>query len=115
MGRRQTTALPNPKRMRNALAAFKRLFPDAETPKIVDQWAGDIDSTPDAVPVIDQLENPAGFFVATGFSGHGFAMGPIVGKVLSEWITTGQPSINLDDFRLNRFETGEKRLPYSVL
>ncbi|WP_073954158.1 FAD-binding oxidoreductase [Thalassospira sp. TSL5-1] len=115
MGRRQTTALPNPKRVRNALAAFKHLFPDAETPKIVDQWAGDIDVTPDAVPVIDQLENPAGFFVATGFSGHGFAMGPIVGRVLSEWITKGAPSINLDDFRLNRFETGEKRLPYSVL
>lgn len=115
MGRRQTTALPNPKRIRNAMAALKRLFPHIETPEIVDQWAGDIDATPDAVPVIDQLENPKGFFVATGFSGHGFAMGPIVGKVLSEWITTGQPSINLDDFRLSRFETGEKRRPYSVL
>jgi glycine/D-amino acid oxidase-like deaminating enzyme len=115
MGRRQTTALPNPKRIRNSLAAFKRLFPHIETPQIVDQWAGDIDVTPDAVPVIDQLDTPKGFFVATGFSGHGFAMGPIVGKVLSEWITTGQSSINLDAFRLSRFETGEKRRPYDML
>lgn len=114
MGRRFNQAVPNPRRIKNALANFARMFPEIGMPEIADSWAGDIDVTPDAVPVIDQLNDPEGFFVATGFSGHGFAMGPIVGRVLSEWITTGQSSIPLDSFRLSRFEDGSKPVPYDL-
>ena len=87
------------------------MFPQIAKVDIVDSWAGDIDVTPDAVPVIDQFDNPKYFFVATGFSGHGFAMGPVVGKVLADWITTGQPSITLAGMELARFEDGSVRRP----
>ncbi|MDP2698221.1 FAD-binding oxidoreductase [Thalassospira sp.] len=114
MGRRHNQAVVNPVRVRNAMAQLKTLFPHIGPVAIADSWAGDIDVTPDAVPVIDQLENPKGFFIATGFSGHGFAMGPIVGKVLAEWITTGAPSIPLTGLELSRFEDGSVRKPYAI-
>lgn len=90
---------------------LQKVLPQIKKVGIVDTWAGDIDVTPDAVPVIDQFDNPKHFFVASGFSGHGFAMGPVVGKVLADWITTGQPSITLKGMELARFEDGTRRVP----
>ena len=48
-------------------------------------------------------DNPKGFCNACGFSGHGFALGPITGKLIAELILTGKPSLPLDAFRLSRF------------
>jgi glycine/D-amino acid oxidase-like deaminating enzyme len=47
--------------------------------KIVNTWAGLIDVTPDAVPVISPIDQIPGFYLATGFSGHGFGIGPGAG------------------------------------
>lgn len=66
-------------------------------------WAGTLAMTPDKVPIIGPAEGIAGYLLATGFSGHGFCLGPIVGKLLAEWIVEGEPSLPLDDFRLARF------------
>ncbi|MEQ8391207.1 MAG: FAD-binding oxidoreductase [Thalassospira sp.] len=111
IGRRTNQAEPYEVRVSNAMANLQKVFPQIKKVGVVDKWAGDIDVTPDAVPVIDQFENPKHFFVATGFSGHGFAMGPVVGKVLADWITTGQPSISLAGMELSRFEDGSVRRP----
>ncbi|OSQ48399.1 NAD(P)/FAD-dependent oxidoreductase [Thalassospira alkalitolerans] len=111
IGRRENQAQPYDVRVKNAMANLQKVFPQIAKVDIVDSWAGDIDVTPDAVPVIDQFDNPKHFFVATGFSGHGFAMGPVVGKVLADWITTGQPSITLAGMELARFEDGSVRRP----
>ena len=113
IGRRTNQAEPYKVRVSNAMANLQKVFPQIKQVGIVDTWAGDIDVTPDAVPVIDQFDNPKHFFVATGFSGHGFAMGPVVGKVLADWITTGQPSITLAGMELSRFEDGSVRWPRS--
>ena len=113
IGRRTNQAEPYKVRVSNAMANLQKVFPQIKQVGIVDTWAGDIDVTPDAVPVIDQFDNPKHFFVATGFSGHGFAMGPVVGKVLADWITTGQPSITLAGMELSRFEDGSVRRPRS--
>jgi glycine/D-amino acid oxidase-like deaminating enzyme len=53
--------------------------------------------------------------VATGFTGHGFAMGPIVGRLVAELITDGKPSIDLRAFRFSRFAEGAVGKPRSVL
>ncbi|MBX2830535.1 MAG: FAD-binding oxidoreductase [Rhodospirillales bacterium] len=111
IGRRTNQAEPYKVRVSNAMGNLQKIFPQIKKVGIVDKWAGDIDVTPDAVPVIDQFDNPKHFFVATGFSGHGFAMGPVVGKVLADWITTGQPSITLAGMELSRFEDGSVRRP----
>lgn len=71
-------------------------------------WAGYMDCTPDMLPVIDQLEKPRGLVLASGFSGHGFGMGPAVGKLVSELIVDAIPSIDLRALRLSRFKKGCK-------
>ena len=91
------------------------LFPALAGIGIRRTWAGLIDSTPDAVPVIGPVDAPEGFILATGFSGHGFAMGPITGKLLSELIVDGEPSIDIRDMRYSRFAEGVPAAPKNVL
>ena len=82
------------------------LFPDLAGVPIVESWAGMIEMTPDVVPVIDQADALPGFFVATGFSGHGFGIGPGAGKAIAGLLTGGGSGIDLHDFRLGRFFDG---------
>ncbi len=49
-----------------------------------------------------------GLVIASGFSGHGFGMGPVVGKLVSELIVDAIPSIDLSALRLSRFKKGRK-------
>ena len=67
-------------------------------------WAGRIDVTPDLLPVLGEVDQPKGFIFATGFSGHGFAMGPITGVLISELILDGKASLDLSPFRFSRFK-----------
>jgi sarcosine oxidase subunit beta len=66
-------------------------------------WAGTLEMTPDKAPIIGPAEGIEGYILASGFSGHGFCLGPIVGKLLSELIVDGAPSLPLHEFRLSRF------------
>lgn len=66
-------------------------------------WAGTLAITPDRLPIIGPVQGIRGCFLATGFSGHGFCLGPIVGKLLSEWVVDGEPSMALDELSLSRF------------
>jgi glycine/D-amino acid oxidase-like deaminating enzyme len=97
---------PNADSARRSLKALVDLIPAAGDVRIRRMWAGLIDSTPDAVPVIGEVDRPRGFVFATGFSGHGFAMGPIVGKLLAELIVDGRPSIAIDHLAYRRFAEG---------
>jgi sarcosine oxidase subunit beta len=65
-------------------------------------WVGLEGLTPDEMPIIDHAE---GVLVAAGFCGHGFAIGPVVGQLLSEWLLDGRPSLDLWAFRLDRFRS----------
>jgi sarcosine oxidase subunit beta len=65
-------------------------------------WVGLEGRTPDEMPVIDGLDGGR-LFVAAGFCGHGFAIGPVVGRLLSEWLLDGRPSLDLSAFRRDRF------------
>jgi sarcosine oxidase subunit beta len=57
----------------------------------------------DQVPIIGGLPGTDNLTIATGFSGHGFALSPIVGQLISELIVDGQPSIPIEAFRYDRF------------
>ena len=99
-----------------SIKGFVDLFPDLYGKvKIRRMWAGMIDATPDAVPVIGEADELPGFILATGFSGHGFAFGPIAGKLLSELILDGRPSLDLHPFRFERFAEGDLAAPRNVL
>jgi glycine/D-amino acid oxidase-like deaminating enzyme len=66
-------------------------------------WAGTLEMTPDKIPIIGPVEGIEGYILASGFSGHGFCLGPIAGKLLSEQIADGEPSLLLHKFRLSCF------------
>jgi glycine/D-amino acid oxidase-like deaminating enzyme len=57
--------------------------------------------------VLGRVEQLQGFIFATGFSGHGFAMGPIVGRLLSELIVEGKTSQDIHGLRFSRFAEGK--------
>jgi glycine/D-amino acid oxidase-like deaminating enzyme len=92
-------------------AALKRLsqaFPVFKKAEIAQRWGGMIDVTPDAVPVIDAIDAIPGFHVATGFSGHGFGIGPAAGRLMADIVTGRTPLVDRRDFRFSRFSDGSK-------
>ena len=68
-----------------ALATVAKAFPALRGATVAQHWAGMIDVTPDAVPVISPVDSVPGFFMATGFSGHGFGIGPGAGRLVPTW------------------------------
>lgn len=80
-----------------------RMIPALHGVNFLRMWAGTLAMTPDKVPIIDPAVGTEGYILAAGFSGHGFCLGPIVGKLLSELIVDGEPSLPLHEFRLARF------------
>jgi len=85
---------------------FKALFPQFETVPIKTAWAGMIDAMPDVVPIVDRAQAISGLFVATGMSGHGFGIGPGIGRVVADLIQGNDTGHNLHRFRLSRFSDG---------
>ncbi len=91
------------RRLRQHLAA--RLPRLADQP-FVESWSGMIDSTPDLLPIMDSVAPIQGLFLATGFSGHGFGIGPGAGRVMADLIRGRDCGHDLKPFRLARFEDG---------
>jgi glycine/D-amino acid oxidase-like deaminating enzyme len=104
---------PNPKVIKSIKTNLESVFPQLAGIDIVESWAGMIEATPDAIPVIDEAENYAGFFIATGFSGHGFGIGPGAAKAIAGMLTGNDSSIDLKEFRLSRFFDGTPIRPQS--
>lgn len=98
---------PSPETAETCRQAFVRHFPALGDVRLERSWAGIIDATPDLVPVVGEARALPGFVVATGFSGHGFAMAPIVGRLVAELIVDGRPSLDLRGLRLERFQEGD--------
>jgi glycine/D-amino acid oxidase-like deaminating enzyme len=91
-----------------ALERVKRAFPVFEHAQVAQRWAGMIDVTPDAVPVIDAVDTIPGFYLATGFSGHGFGIGPAAGKLMADLVIGRTPIVDTTPFRLSRFTDGSQ-------
>lgn len=91
------------KRMRTRLA---RRLPTLANVPFTESWAGMIDTTPDIVPVMDELPSMPGFFLATGFSGHGFGIGPAAGRVMADLVQGKPTGHDLTRFRFSRFSDG---------
>jgi glycine/D-amino acid oxidase-like deaminating enzyme len=106
---------PNPEKVQRSLAELRRVLPSLPALGIARSWAGYIDATPDLVPVLGEVPSLRGFLLATGFSGHGFAMGPIAGRLVSELIVDGKPSLDIAGFRFSRFAEGAVGKPRNVL
>jgi glycine/D-amino acid oxidase-like deaminating enzyme len=75
---------------------------------LVEAWSGMIDALPDVVPVLDQAATIDGLWISTGFSGHGFGIGPGAGKLMANLIQGKPVDYDLTRFRLARFSDGSK-------
>ncbi|WP_230534226.1 NAD(P)/FAD-dependent oxidoreductase [Microvirga roseola] len=107
--------IPNERKVNNNLKRFRELFPHLGDVPLSTMWAGRIDLTPDAIPIIDQPDPARRLFIAAGFSGHGFALGPSIGLQVAQWIADGKTSLDLKPFRLARFEQGEAQRAQQAL
>jgi glycine/D-amino acid oxidase-like deaminating enzyme len=100
--------VPNRRATEGALKNLIAAHPGFAGAKVAQHWAGMIDVTPDAVPVISPVDALSGFIIATGFSGHGFGIGPAAGKLAADLVSNARPVVDPTPFRLGRFFDGSK-------
>ncbi|HUD61300.1 MAG TPA: FAD-binding oxidoreductase, partial [Acetobacteraceae bacterium] len=86
-------------------------FPAFRDMRVAESWGGVIDVTPDAVPVISGVDTLPGFFIATGFTGHGFGIGPGAGRLMAELVVGETPIVDPTPFRYSRFTDGSRPQP----
>ena len=98
--------------LEQAASHVLELFPCLKEVRILRQWAGLCDMTPDFSPIISTVDEVEGYVVEVGWGTYGFKAGPIAGKMTAELIATGRTPDLIYPFRLSRFReealVGEK-------
>ncbi|HZP95759.1 MAG TPA: FAD-binding oxidoreductase [Candidatus Limnocylindria bacterium] len=95
---------PSRPKIERAFRDLVRLIPSLQGARIDRMWAGYIDVTPDALPVIGPVKGVEGLLLATGLSSHGFGVGPAVGASVARLALGCAPSVDLAPFAFERFE-----------
>ncbi len=86
--------------------ALVRACPALGPVKVLRQWSGCYDVTPDANPIVGPVDGVDDFYQASGFMGHGFMMAPVVGRMLADSVATGAEAAEIRPWRLSRFREG---------
>ncbi len=86
-----------------------RVAPALGDVKVLRQWAGPYDESPDGSPLLGAPAAQPDFFVAGGFVGRGFMMAPVIGELYGEWLTGGAPHEVFRRWHVDRFAAGETR------
>ena len=81
-------------------------MPAFATAGLAASWTGVYDVTPDWNPVLGALPDVGGLHVAYGFSGHGFKLSPIVGRMVAQGALGLAPDFPLEPYSLSRFSGG---------
>lgn len=102
---------PEQKYLDALMARLRDRYPAFANARIAQSWAGFIDATPDAVPVISVVEGISGLIIATGFSGHGFGISPGAGHLVADLACGVKPLVDPREFRLSRFFDGSEPRP----
>ena len=84
-------------------------FPVLKGLKVIRTWSGLIAMMSDGLPVLGFTEEVSGFVFATGFSGHGFGLAPIIGRLISELILDCKTSLPIHEFCYGRFSPESER------
>ena len=93
-----------------------RLMPRLGDVKVLRQWAGSYDVTPDRKPIMGvAADGPDNLVQASGFSGHGMMISPMVGLLSAQLIAGKKPDMDLRPFRLERFAEGDLHLETMVI
>jgi sarcosine oxidase subunit beta len=99
----QESVMPPIAAIHEIIGRGMQILPGLASIPVARVWAGLLDNTPDALPVIERSPEIPGLVIAAGFSGHGFCLGPITGQLIRELVTDGQTSLPLEPFRRSRF------------
>ncbi len=83
------------------------LIPRLAPVKVLRQWGGYYDITPDTNPILGPVRHWPGFWQCHGFMGHGFMMAPVMGEIVAEAIVNGRGHPELDACYPERFENGQ--------
>jgi len=102
---------PAARELREMRAALGRWLPELKELPFVETWGGMIETSPDVLPIIGPIEAIGDFYVATGFSGHGFGIGPGAGRLVAGMVCGTADSATLARFRLGRFFDGSPIVP----
>ncbi|WP_345771288.1 NAD(P)/FAD-dependent oxidoreductase [Geodermatophilus normandii] len=96
-------------------AAIERRAPAVAGVGVASGWAGLYEMTPDHNALIGRAADVEGFLYATGFSGHGFLMGPAVGEVVRDLYLGGQPFVDVSGLDVRRFADAAVRPELNVV
>jgi glycine/D-amino acid oxidase-like deaminating enzyme len=102
---------PEQRVLRQMRSALGRWFPALGDAPFVETWGGLIETSPDVLPIIAKADRPEGFHIATGFSGHGFGIGPGAGRLVADLVQGTADPTELAAFRLSRFFDGSPIRP----
>jgi sarcosine oxidase, subunit beta len=86
--------------------ALLEVLPGLGSIKILRQWAGPYDVTPDNSPILGRTPQLPNLLQLSGFVGHGFMMAPAVAERMAEWMATGASDELFERFNLARFAEG---------
>jgi len=107
---RSAEPVPDRRSVDGALVRLATVFPAAAAARAVRYWGGLVDMTPDGLPVVDGTCGPPGLTLIGGLSGHGLALGPVLGEIASDLALDGATSRPIGPFSLARF-TGQVASP----
>ncbi|MET1416623.1 FAD-binding oxidoreductase [Roseibium sp. HPY-6] len=106
----EKTRILNPKSdqrsIKRGLQRLAKVYPDLRGVGVDHEWGGMVDYTPDAIPVIGPVASKPGLFISTGYSAHGFGIGPAAGKLAADLITGSPPCVDPTPFRYERMIDG---------
>ncbi len=94
---------------------IKNVLPPVANLRVIRQWAGLYNITPDKQPIYGKANELEGFYMAIGFSGHGFMFGPLTGRIIAEMITGQSEGIDASMLGLERFAEDNLILEPSVV
>ena len=97
-----TPEKPNTPLIRNVGRRLMELFSGAQDIPVLRSWCCVVEWTPDGYPVIDTLDDPSNFVIATA-SGDGFGLSPAHGKAVSDLVMHGESTLPLEGYSLGRF------------
>ena len=83
------------------------LLPPIGELRVVRQWGGSYNLSPDRQPIISGTDQLEGYYMACGFSGHGFMFAPMTGLLLSEIIMNEPTTIDITELHIDRFKNSD--------
>ncbi|MDN5881571.1 MAG: FAD-binding oxidoreductase [Nitrosospira sp.] len=93
---------PDLRELHRGLEEVRKAYPSLANLKMDYAWAGIIDATPDSIPVNSQVNQLPGFYLATGFSGHGFGLGPGAGQMMADLVNGDKSAVDPRPFAYER-------------